>query len=90
MPVIRFLIWDGWNVVHIARHAVTPEEVEEACRGQPIFRDSYHGRILAIGPTGSGRIIAAALDPEPDTEGVYYPVTAPTRRGRRYHEEMGA
>jgi len=28
---MRRLVWDVWNVGHIARHRVDPEEVEEVC-----------------------------------------------------------
>ena len=33
MIVIRRLVWDTWNIVHIARHDVVPDEVEEVCHG---------------------------------------------------------
>ena len=33
MIVIRRLIWDSWNITHIARHDVTPDEVEDVCHG---------------------------------------------------------
>jgi uncharacterized DUF497 family protein len=90
MLFIRRLIWDSWNVTHIARHRVTPEEVEEVCYGDPVFRESYKNRIIAIGPTRSGRMVFVALDPE--GQDVYYPVTArPASRKerRRYQEEKG-
>ncbi len=29
MIVIRRLIWNSWNIEHIARHDVTPDEVED-------------------------------------------------------------
>jgi len=32
------LIWDDWNVEHIAGHDVEPEEVEEVCFGRPLVR----------------------------------------------------
>jgi hypothetical protein len=38
MIFIRRLIWDAWNVAHIARHAVVPEEVEQVCHGDFIVR----------------------------------------------------
>jgi hypothetical protein len=28
------LIWDDWNIEHIATHDVTDREVEEACEGR--------------------------------------------------------
>lgn len=90
MLFIRRLIWDAWNVAHIARHQVSPKEVEEVCHGAPLVRQSHKGRFLLIGPTFSGRILVVVLAPE--RRGVYYPVTArPASRKerRRYQEEKG-
>ena len=33
MVYIRRLIRDDWNVVHISRHQVTSDEIEEVCHG---------------------------------------------------------
>jgi uncharacterized DUF497 family protein len=84
MPAIRRLIWDNWNVAHIARHAVTPDEVEEVCHGRPVTSATYKGRIRVIGPTQSRRMLAVILAPT-TRSGVYYPVTArpADRRERR-------
>ncbi len=92
MLLIRRLIWDPWNVTHIARHGVTPEEVEEVCHGEPVVQVGKKGRSLVFGPTLSGRTLAVVLDPESLPEGVYYPVTArPASRGERaiYASERG-
>jgi hypothetical protein len=43
MPVIQKLIWDEWNISHIARHDVSPEEVEQVCHGKPIEGEAYGG-----------------------------------------------
>ena len=75
MLVVRRLIWDPWNVAHIARHQVTPDEVEEVCHGDPIVQVGKQGRSLVFGPTQAGRMLAIVLDPETG-EGVYYPETA--------------
>lgn len=84
------LIWDEGNISHIARHKVTPQEVEEVCHGRFLVLDARYGRLLLIGLTKKGRSIAIILDPELK-EGVYYPVTARSadRRERsKYAEEM--
>ena len=75
MIIIKRLVWDDWNVEHIARHTVTPDEVEEICKTSSQTEGAKKGRIRVTGRTHSGRIISAFLDPEPE-EGVYYPVTA--------------
>jgi hypothetical protein len=41
MIFIRRLVWDSWNVAHIARHEVTPDEVEEVCHGEHIASQTY-------------------------------------------------
>ena len=74
MLFIRRLTWGAWNVAHIARHQVSPEEVEEVCHGAPLVQQGYKRRIVLIGPTLSGRMLTAVLAPE--GRGVYYPVTA--------------
>ncbi|MBK7779675.1 MAG: BrnT family toxin [Ardenticatenia bacterium] len=83
MLQIAALVWDDWNVGHIARHAVTPSEVEEACVGEVVAWPTYKGRLLAIGRTTQGRDLAIVLEP---TEAVhaYYVITArPASRRER-------
>ncbi len=43
MLAVRRLIWGPGNVAHIARHAVTPEEVEEVCHGAPVVQVGKKG-----------------------------------------------
>ena len=88
MVVIQQLLWDEWNVAHILRHDVTPDEVEEICRGEHIALQSYAGRLMLIGLT-RGRILAAVLAPQ-EGEGVFYVVTARTasRKERRYYRQQ--
>ncbi|MDO8690641.1 MAG: BrnT family toxin [Dehalococcoidia bacterium] len=89
MIFVRRLIWDAWNVPHIALHDVTPGEAEEVCQGPYIIRGAYKGRVMLIGPTGTGRILAVILEPE--AAGIYYPVTArpASRRERRLYQQGG-
>jgi uncharacterized DUF497 family protein len=84
---VRRLRWDPGNLAHIARHQVTREEVEEACHGKHVARQTHHGRLLLIGATRAGRMIAVVLDPE--GEDVHYPVTArsASRKERRRYEQ---
>jgi uncharacterized DUF497 family protein len=89
MLSVRRLIWDTWNVAHIARHHVTLEEVEEVCHGQPVTSETYKGRIRVVGLTRSGRILTVILAPTPDA-GLYYPITArpaDRKERRNYREE---
>jgi uncharacterized protein len=88
MPTIRRLIWDAWNVGHIARHRVTPEEVEEVCHGEPVTSQTYKGRIRVVGPTQRRRMLTVILAPT-DEHGVYYPITArpADRKERRHYDD---
>jgi uncharacterized protein len=90
IEIIR-LVWDAWNIAHIARHQVTPNEVEELCQSDCLVLDGHSGRIIVVGLTQANRLLAAVLDPEEEA-GVYYPVTARTadRKERRlYQVEKG-
>lgn len=90
MTFVRRLVWDAWNVAHIARHDVKPEEVEEVCHGDPLVQRGYRGWTVLVGPTVAGRMLEVVLDPL--GRGVYYPVTAhpASRKDRRlYYQEKG-
>ena len=72
---IRRFIWDEWNVAHIARHNVIPEEVEQVCHIDPVVQRGKKGKLLVFGPTENRRMLVVILDPEAGKD-VYYPVTA--------------
>ena len=75
MIKVKKLIWDSWNVKHIARHHVLTGEVEAVCHGATlILRGQQKGRLLLIGSTEENRMISIVL--ESKGHGVYYPVTA--------------
>ncbi|MBI2049675.1 BrnT family toxin [Candidatus Roizmanbacteria bacterium] len=75
MLTVRKLIWDAWNISHIARHHVTPDEVETICHRDPlILRGQQKNRLVLIGSTEEERILAVIL--ELKGRGTYYPITA--------------
>ena len=75
MIVVRKLIWDVWNISHIARHHVTPDEVEAICHRDPlILRGQQKNRLVLIGSTEEERMLAVILESE--GSGIYYPITA--------------
>jgi uncharacterized DUF497 family protein len=91
MLIVRRLLWDLWNVDHIARHEVTVDEVDEICQQNPITSETYAGRLRLIGRTQGGKILTVILSPQSE-EGVYYPVTARTasRKERQlYRDQRG-
>jgi uncharacterized protein len=71
---ISELIWDDWNIDHITRHDVTPEEVEEVCASSHLLRKSRQDTYSIIGQTGAGRYLTIILSPK--GPGSFYPVTA--------------
>jgi uncharacterized protein len=54
-PWIRGFIWDDENLAHIARHGVSPDEVEEALVEEPLVLRGPDDRYLAYGRTEHGR-----------------------------------
>lgn len=89
MLIIAQLLWDEWNTEHIARHGVTPSDVEEVCSGEPIARETYGGRLMVIGPNRADNLLAAILAPRGND--VYYVVTArpAAKKERRIYRELG-
>lgn len=57
--------WDAGNILHVARHRVTPSEVEEVFRNQPSVRG--HDRVdsedrwTAVGATNSLRVLVVVF-----------------------------
>lgn len=90
MTSFKALVWDDWNIAHIARHSVTKDEVEEVVLGEVQWSWTYGGRIRLIGPTQAEQMLTVILAPK--QEGNYYPVTArPASRSerRRYTQWKG-
>ncbi len=63
MLAIQRLIWDAWNTAHIARHAVTPDEVDEICSADPLVQAAARGRLVVSGKTAAGRFLVVILAP---------------------------
>ncbi len=81
MMVVKGLIWDDWNRKHLAKHHVTPDEVEEVCHGKHRIVESFRKRLQISGRTAKGRKLIIILSPEDRhlrsyREGMYYPITA--------------
>ena len=75
---IRSLLWAEDRVDHIARHGVTPDEVEEICFGRPFVRraksEGESPVCYVLGQTAAGRHLFCVIIRFPDGNG--YPVTA--------------
>lgn len=71
--IIRKLVWDEWNIEHIARHNVEPEEVEQVCISKNLFERGRDGTYQVTGQTETGRYLTIILVLRRNG---FYPVTA--------------
>ena len=71
--IIKKLVWDTWNIDHIARHNVEPEEVEEVCQSRNLFERGRDGTYQITGQTEAGRYLSIVVVPRRNG---FYPVTA--------------
>ncbi len=74
--VIEELIWDEWNINHIAKHSVTIVEIEQACKNQLKAYVSYSHRVIVIGETDMARLLSIVLAESLEIKNSYYVVTA--------------
>ncbi|HET6884175.1 MAG TPA: BrnT family toxin [Pirellulales bacterium] len=76
--LIHEFIWPEERIDHIARHGVTPEEVEDVCFGDPLIKraksEGENPVYYLLGQTRSGRYLFCVVISFPDGKG--YPVTA--------------
>ncbi len=92
---IHEFVWPQGRVDHIARHEVTPEEVEEACFGRPLVqRAKSEGKnpvYYILGETEAGRYLFCVVIQFPEGKG--YTVTArpmADKEKRRYKQWKNA
>jgi len=88
---IRALIWPADRIEHIARHDVTPDEVQQVCFGRPVVRraksEGENPVYYVYGQTGAGRYLFCVVIQFPDGNG--FPVTArpmTVKEKRRYRQ----
>ena len=88
--VVKKFEWDEVNIAHIARHNISPDEVEDVCLGRPVIKEGHENRLFLIGSTKQGRLLTVILKPK-ETEAEYRPITAYDASKtsiRMYQEEM--
>lgn len=75
--MVRKVRWTEDRVDHIARHSVTPQQVEDVLFGRPVFAqdDPNDGSAMALGGTSAGRSRFIAVLRE-DWRGLTFPLTA--------------
>jgi uncharacterized DUF497 family protein len=54
--------WDADNLIHIARHHVSPDEIEEVFDQKYLLLRTKKGRYLALGETSAGRHLTVVFE----------------------------
>lgn len=87
MAYITELLRDEWNLEHIARHNVEPEEVVEVALSGHYTKRARGGTYLLVGQTQAGRYLTVIVAPRGGN--IYYVVTArdSTREDRRRYDQ---
>ncbi len=73
LVVVEFR-WNAWNVQHIAKHGVTPEETERVVRNARKHRRHRKGSWVVHGRGISGRKVEVVYVKDPD--GTFYVIHA--------------
>lgn len=70
------MLWSAHSVAHIARHGITPEEVEDVLFSPPLDarRGEREGTYLVFGRNQGGRRLLVFIAPRPRNS--WYVVTA--------------
>lgn len=89
--LIHEFVWPQERIDHIARHGVTPEEVEDVCFGNALIQraksEGENPVYYMLGQTRAGRYLFCVVIAFPDGKG--YPVTArpmTNKEKRRYRQ----
>lgn len=71
---IEELEWDDWNIEHITKHGVTPQEVEDVCFGFHISQRVGERRYVLSGQSSAGKYLNVVV--EKIREPRFRPITA--------------
>jgi len=80
---ISCLHWDDVNIEHIARHGLSPVNIEEVCFGEHISFRGRQKRYILYGKTEGGMMIIVVL--EQLSMQVFRPITARAMTEREKH-----
>lgn len=92
--VIQGFIWHG-NVIYklYSKHDVTPDEVEEAFEGEPIFLEKENGKVEGenlynvLGRTASGRYLSVFFIYKSGHQALIVSARDMDRKERRYYDK---
>jgi uncharacterized DUF497 family protein len=70
------VLWGSRNVAHVARHGISPEEVEDVLFSPPLDarRGEREGTFLVFGRTREGRRLLVVISPR--LRNAWYVITA--------------
>ncbi len=80
--------WNGWNIEHLARHGVTPQEAEWVVRqaSKPFPRMAGGGKFFVWGRGMGGRLLQVIYIVDPDgTQFVLHGRLLSNAEKRRFH-----
>ncbi|WP_290624661.1 BrnT family toxin [Archaeoglobus sp. UBA230] len=82
------LIWDEWNLNHIAKHGVSKREVEEAVNDERAYIKKHRKRVMVVG-SAWGRILVVILEKIERND--YYVISArdATNSEKRLYRKRG-
>ena len=80
---IESIHWDDANIEHIARHGLSPSDIEDLCFGEHIVFKGREKRYILYGQTRAGNMLMIVL--QRLHEQVYKPLTARTMTENEKH-----
>jgi hypothetical protein len=83
------LVWDEWNIDHIARHRLTVKQVEEVISGPYRIAEGHSDRWIILGRTGKWRSTFVVIEVYLYEEGKYYVRTAYYPDARQIRKYFG-
>jgi uncharacterized DUF497 family protein len=60
---LKLFVWNAHNIEHVLRHAVHPDEVDEALEGEHRTVTTHSGRYMLLGRSGAGRYLSVIYEP---------------------------
>ena len=88
---ISEIVWAARDVAHLARHGVTPEEVEEVLAARAVWRrgrahpETGRKSLYALGQTDAGRYLFIVLSPRGSGRARCVTAMEMDKKARRYY-----
>jgi len=82
---VSCLHWDDANIEHVARHGLSPVDIEDVCFGEHISFRGKQRRYVLYGKTRGGMMIMVVLEQLSRHRQVFRPITATPMTEREKH-----